>query len=623
MIVTLAGHVDHGKTSIVRALTGIDTDRLDEEKRRGLTIDLGFAYADFGGVRVGFVDVPGHHRFIHNMVAGVGRRQHALLVVAADDGVMPQTREHLQILALIGLAGGVVALNKIDRVAPARVAEVRSQIRGLAADTFLGDAPVIEVACQDGRGIAALRHHLAGAAERHAVERAALRFRLAVDRAFSVRGAGVVVTGTVASGTARPGDVLAIAASGRPTRLRGLRVQDAAAELAVEGDRAAMNLAGIDLAEVARGDWIVAPEAAGTTASAAVDLQVLQDFPRAVRHWAPVHAYVATSHTQARVALLEGSPVPPGGCALVDVVFDERIHLKAGDRLILRDQDLGRTLGGGVVIDPRTPAGRRRAGVRQARLAALREADAAAALKQLARLDVVELTTFQADWNLTEAGAADAARRADVAQRGDRLMDGERLANLRQAVLDAIARHHATQPESQGMTPHALARALEASAAAVDWAIEDLVESEAIRSRSGHFALAGHVTEVPPNLAQLFERVRPLLDTTQPPSLGDLAKSLGRPLPHLEKDLRALAGLGFLTRVSANRYYLKERLLELAAVAQRLHGDGPFSVRQFRDASGVGRNVVIEVLEHLDRHGVTRREGDLRQVVGDAERAAR
>ena len=623
MIVTLAGHVDHGKTSIVRALTGIDTDRLDEEKRRGLTIDLGFAYADFGGVRVGFVDVPGHHRFIHNMVAGVGRRQHALLVVAADDGVMPQTREHLQILALIGLTGGVVALNKIDRVPSVRVAEVRSQVHALAADTFLGDAPVIEVACPDGRGIAALRHHLAGAAERHAVERAALRFRLAVDRAFSVRGVGVVVTGTVASGTACPGDALAIAASGRPTRLRGLRVQDAAAELAVEGDRAAMNLAGIDLAEVARGDWIVAPEAAGTTASAAVDLQVLQDFPRAVRHWAPVHAYVATSHTQARVALLEGSPVPPGGRALVDVVFDERIHLKASDRLILRDQDLGRTLGGGVVIDPRTPAGRRRAGVRQARLAALREADAATALKQLARLDVVELTTFQADWNLTEAGAADAARRTDVAQRGDRLMDKERLANLRQAVLDAIARHHATQPESQGMTPHALARALEASAAAVDWAIEDLVESEAIRSRSGHFALAGHVTEVPPNLAQLFERVRPVLDTIQPPSLGDLAKSLERPLPHLEKDLRALAGLGFLTRVSANRYYLKERLLELVTIAQRLDADGPFSVRQFRDASGVGRNVVIEVLEHLDRHGVTRREGDLRQVVGDAERAVR
>ena len=623
MIVTLAGHVDHGKTSIVRALTGIDTDRLDEEKRRGLTIDLGFAYADFGGERVGFVDVPGHHRFIHNMVAGVGRRQHALLVVAADDGVMPQTREHLQILSLIGLTGGVVALNKIDRVAPARVAEVRSQIRTLAADTFLGDAPIIDVACPDGRGIPALRHHLAAAAERHAVERAALQFRLAVDRAFSVRGAGVVVTGTVAAGTARPGDALAIADGGRPTRLRGLRVQDAAAKLAVEGDRAAMNLAGIDLADVARGDWIVAPEAAGTTASAAVDLQVLQDFPRAVRHWAPVHAYVATSHTQARVALLEGSPVPPGGRALVDVVFDERIHLKAGDRLILRDQDLGRTLGGGVVIDPRAPTGRRRAGGRQARLAALRGADAAAALKQLARLDVVTLTTFQADWNLTAVGAADAARRAGLAQRGDLLMDGERLANLRQALLDAIARHHATQPESQGMTPHALARALGASAAAVDWAIEDLVESEAIRSRSGHFALAGHVTEVPPNLAQLFERVRPLLDTTQPPSLGDLAKSLGRPLPHLEKDLRALAGLGFLTRVSANRHYLKERLLELVAVARRLHTDGPFSVRQFRDASGVGRNVVIEVLEHLDRQGVTRREGDLRQVVGDAERAVR
>lgn len=623
MIVTLAGHVDHGKTSIVRALTGIDTDRLDEEKRRGLTIDLGFAYADFGGVRVGFVDVPGHHRFIHNMVAGVGRRQHALLVVAADDGVMPQTREHLQILALIGLAGGVVALNKVDRVASARVAEVRTQIRSLTADTFLGDAPIIEVACPDGNGIEALRRHLATAAGRHAVERAALQFRLAVDRAFSVRGAGVVVTGTVAAGTARSGDALAIAASGRPARLRGLRVQDAAAEVASEGDRAAMNLAGIDLAEVARGDWIVAPEAAGTTAGAAVDLQVLQDFPRAVRHWAPVHAYVATSHAQARVALLEGSPVPPGGRAIVDVVFDEHTHLKVGDRLILRDQDLGRTLGGGVVIDPRAPRGRRRASERHTRLAALRTADPAAALKRLAQIDVVGLTTFQADWNLTATGAADAVRRADVAQRGDWLMDRDRLANLRDALLDAVAQHHARQPGSQGMTPRALARTLGASAAGIDWAIEDLVAAEAIRSRSGHLALPGHVTEMPPDLARLSERVRPMLDTVQPPSLGDLAKSLRRPLPQLEKDLRALAGLGAFTRVSANRYYLKERLLELVAIAQRLDADGAFSVRQFRDASGVGRNVVIEVLEHLDRQGVTRREGDLRRVVGDAGRTVR
>ena len=622
MIVTLAGHVDHGKTSIVRALTGIDTDRLEEEKRRGLTIDLGFAYADFGGVRVGFVDVPGHHRFIHNMVAGVGRRQHALLVVAADDGVMPQTREHLQILALIGLQSGVVAINKIDRATPAQTAQARGEIRALVADTFLHDAPIIEVACPDGRGIADLRAHLAAAAQSHAVQRAALQFRLAVDRAFSVRGAGVVVTGTVASGAARPGDALAVAATGQPARLRGLRVQDAAAESAVEGDRAAMNLGGIDLRDVARGDWIVTPEAAGATASAAVDLQVLKDFPRAVRHWAPVHAYVATSHAQARVALLEGSPVKPGEGAIVDVVFDAPAHLKVGDRLILRDQDLGRTLGGGVVIDPRAPSGRRRAPQRQARLAAMREADPAAALKQLAALEVVELAAFRSNWNLTESGAREAVQRAGVAQRGTQLIDPERLASTREALLEGLARHHEALPQSEGMTQHALARTPGIANGAVEWAIAELLESGQLRSRSGHFALASHVTAVPANLASLFERIQPALDTVQPPSSGDLAKSLQRPLPHLDKDLRALAGLGFIVRVSANRCYLKERLLELVAIARRLDDDAPFTVRQFRDASGVGRNVVIEVLEHFDRHGFTRREGDLRRVVGDAERVA-
>ena len=222
MIVTLAGHVDHGKTAIVRVLTGVDTDRLEEEKRRGLTIDLGFAYADFDGARVGFVDVPGHHRFIHNMVAGIGRRQFGLLVVAADDGVMPQTREHLQILQLIGLREGVVAVNKIDRVDPERIQEVRLEVEALVRGSFLEDALQVEVSSIDGRGVDDLRAELANAARRHAVERADRGFRLAVDRAFSVRGAGVVVTGTVVAGSASVGDALLLAASDRPLRVRGL-----------------------------------------------------------------------------------------------------------------------------------------------------------------------------------------------------------------------------------------------------------------------------------------------------------------------------------------------------------------------------------------------------------------
>ena len=298
MIVTLAGHVDHGKTSIVRALTGVDTDRLAEEKRRGLTIDLGFAYTDIGGRRIGFVDVPGHHRFVHNMVAGVATRQHALLVIAADDGVMPQSREHLQILRLLGLSAGVVALNKIDRVGTERIAEVHQQIRALVAGSFLDDADIIALSCETGTGIDKLRHHLEGAALAANESADGRPFRLAIDRAFTVRGSGVVVTGTVVSGTAAVDDRVVLASTGTAVRIRGLHVQDEASSSATAGDRAAVNLAGVGVDEVGRGDWLQAPEIREPIKRFAMRLDVLDDFPRALKHNAPVHVYHATSHSQ-------------------------------------------------------------------------------------------------------------------------------------------------------------------------------------------------------------------------------------------------------------------------------------------------------------------------------------
>ena len=622
MIVTLAGHVDHGKTAIVRALTGIDTDRLEEEKRRGLTIDLGFAYADFDGAPVGFVDVPGHHRFIHNMVAGIGRRQFGLLVVAADDGVMPQTREHLQILQLIGLREGVVAVNKIDRVDPERVREVRLEVEGLLQGSFLEGAPTVDVSSIDGRGVDALRTTLADAARRHAVERADRGFRLAVDRAFSVRGAGVVVTGTVVAGSASVGEALLLAASDRPVRVRGLHVQDAVADVAREGDRTAMNLTGLELDDVARGDWIVAPSAAGVTRYAVVDFDVLADFPRALRHWAPVHAYVATSHAQGRISLLDGAPLAPGAGAPVDVVLDRPLPLKVGDRLIARDQDLGRTIGGGRIIDIATVRGRRRAPGRLERIQALRETEPEHALVTLSARGVVDAEAFRRDWNLTDAALARALERGagELVRRGNLVLHRDLLAATRDAVLRALTDHHRADRESPGMAREALANALRAPGLTVDTAIESLTEAGEVRAHSGSFALATHVAAIPRALAALFDQVSPSLDTLQPPSLGDIAKSLGRPFPQLEREMRALAGIGLCEQVGPNRFYLSDRLREMAAVAARLDAEGGFTVRQFRDASGVGRNVVIEVLEHFDRKGFTRRSGDTRRVVGGIER---
>ena len=618
MIITLAGHVDHGKTSIVRALTGIDTDRLEEEKRRGLTIDLGFAYTNVGDARLGFVDVPGHHRFIHNMVAGVAHQQHALLVVAADDSVMPQTREHLAILQLLGVRDGVVALNKVDRVDPERVRTVRQDIVSLLAGTFLEGAAIIEVSCVDGRGVEELKSHLTDAAERVAIATSDREFRLAVDRAFTVRGAGVIVTGTVVAGTVHLNDPLALAATGQPVRLRGLHVQDAPAQSAGEGDRTAMNLTGIGLEDVARGDWIVAEATHGTTNHVVVELEVLADFPRAVRHWAPAHVYLATSHSQGRIGLLAGSPIEPGANALVDLVLHEPLHVKIADRLIVRDHDLGRTLGGGRVVDVSPPTRRRRSRARLSRLDAARNVELANALAALAAMDAVESKEFRRNWNLTALALANVIQAQGLIERGDFIIHTDLLAATRTSVAETLARHHDAQRDSDGMTPDTIAASVAVSRHTADIALEALVDAGEIRSKSGHFALASHVAEIPKALATLFERVEPLLDSRQPPSLGDLAKSMNRPLAAFEREMRALAAIGLCAQVSANRFFLKDRLRDLTEVALRLHDDGGFTVRQFRDASTVGRNIVIEVLEHFDRKGFTRREGDVRRIVGSA-----
>ena len=615
MIVTLAGHVDHGKTAVVRALTGVDTDRLAEERRRGLTIDLGFAYADIGGARIGFVDVPGHRRFIHNMVAGVARNQYALLVVAADDGVMPQTVEHLQILKLLGLRQGIVALNKIDRSEPDRIATVRSDIRGLTSDSFLRDAEIIEVSCTDGRGIATLRAHLQQAGEAYATTVEDRAFRLAVDRVFALRGVGVVATGTVVSGATRLDDRLAIAATSQPLRVRGLFVQDTPAERAVEGDRVALNVTGARLDDLARGDWIVAESTSGTTRHATVELEVLGDFPRAVRHWAPVHVYAATSHSQGRISLLDASPIEPGANAAADIVLTEPAHMKVGDRLILRDQDLDRTLGGGTVIDVETPRGRRRAPDRLDRLAALRGASTDDALASLARRDAVDADTFRNNWNLTANAMRELVQRSGLIEHGDYIVHPELANATERAVVDTLAKHHETERESGGMPLESLADALGASTTITRIAIENLTESREVRAQSGSYALAEHSAEIPQVLTALFDRIEPLLDSEQPPSFGDVAKQLRTPLPALERDMRALAAIGLCQRVSPNRYFLNARLRAMADVALDLPES--FTVRQFRDASGMGRNVVIEVLEHFDRKGFTRRQGDARRVVGD------
>ncbi len=624
MIVTLAGHVDHGKTSLVQALTGIDTDTLAEEKRRGLTIDIGFAYADIGGRRIGFVDVPGHHRFIHNMVAGVAAHQHALLVVAADDGPMPQTAEHLQILRLLGVDRGVAAITKIDRVEPDRVEAVRDATAALARRCGMSLTDTIPTSVVANVGTDALRAQIVAASA--VTDRVAdgAAFRLAIDRVFVIKGIGTVVTGTVHSGVLEPGDELVLAPSGLRTRARSLRVSNEPATRAIAGDRCAVNVVGVATEHVRRGDWLVAPTTLASSCNVVVDLTILEDFPRPLRHWLPVHAYHATSHAEGHVALLDSNRPAPGQSAMVELVLQSPLHAKHGDRLILRDHARERTIGGGSVIDIAAPLKGRREPARLARLAAQRQSDACTALRTALEVGDVDVDAFRRTRNLTEAhmrATLDAVDPVTVVRR-DRTfaLAKARWVSALDALETQIAAYHKTAPHSAGLKADQIRRIGVVPPPWLDDLLAALIERGRIRETNGHFHATDHRPALPPDDAALLRRVEAILDRdAQPPSIGDMAKSLGIGLRQLDAFVTSMTKLGLLYRVGEHRALLRrhvDRLAEIVQTLARARPDG-FTAREFRDAAAIGRNLSIDVLEHFDRRGFTRRHGDVRRVVGD------
>lgn len=363
MIVGTAGHIDHGKTTLVRALTGVDTDRLKEEKERGISIELGYAYTPLpNGEILGFVDVPGHERLVHTMVAGACGIDFALLVIAADDGVMPQTREHLAILQLLGISRGAVALTKIDRVDHQRVFEVETEIKQLLAHTPLNDAPVFQVNATDAgdRGTDALRQHLHESAAHMTARQDDGLFRLAVDRVFTLPGHGTIVAGTVFSGRIHVGDTATAMPRNLPVRVRSIHAQNRPDERGCAGQRCALNLAGIDKNAISRGDWLGDPRVLVSTKRVDVRMYLLERSGLRLATWSPVHVHIGTAHCPAHLVLLESEHLAAGESARVQFVFDTATCALPGDRFIVRDSQAAHTIGGGVVLDSSAPSRRRR-----------------------------------------------------------------------------------------------------------------------------------------------------------------------------------------------------------------------------------------------------------------------
>ncbi|MBS1217204.1 MAG: hypothetical protein H6R21_337 [Proteobacteria bacterium] len=630
MIIATAGHIDHGKTLLVKTLTGTDTDRLPEEKARGISIDLGFAYLPLdGGGLIGFVDVPGHERFIRNMLAGVSGIDFALLIVAADDGVMPQTIEHLQILDLLHVARGTAVITKIDRVDPARIDEVRAQVQALLAPTTLAGATIHPVSAVSGAGMAELKTLLLDAATAQHRRRAeGQHLRYAIDRAFSIAGSGTVVTGTVFNGTVHTGDKLVISPAGREVRVRGIQIHGKAAEQARAGERCALNLTGADVEAVRRGDWVMAAAIHRPTRRLDVRLSVLPGETRALKHWTPVHLHLATADVTARVSLRRGDALAPGSGGIAQLVLDEPVAALHGDRFILRDQSSTRTLGGGSIIDPLPPTARR-SKARDAELAALEAADPDTALAALSANDKRPLDPahFEAIFNVLPEVAGAAYAKAGLVPLGkDRqiAIRQQRLDALRAAITSKVQAFHQAHPQAPGMDVEALRTALapELDADAFGHVLRLLADQRVIEIHSSLVRKPGHDTTANSADAQLWELVQPALAAAgfNPPPLRELAPQLKLKDAILKDFVYRQMKAGKLYRVGAERFYPKPTMATLAATAHATAAQQPnglFTAAQYRDATGIGRTLAIEILDTLDGLTVTQRVGDQRKMRKD------
>ena len=698
MMIGTAGHIDHGKTSLVRALTGTDTDRLPEEKKRGMSIELGYAFlapsddgpavgessaasaATAGQTKVvpalgsprepiAFIDVPGHEKLLHTMISGATGIDFALLLVAADDGVMPQTREHLAVLSLLGIDRGVVAITKIDRVDEARVQEVTQQVTALLADTPLAHAPIIPVSATRGDGVAELRqllraeavrldtaHGADGTADPHdsdspvraaaatepaqttAALPAQMGFRLAIDRVFSLDGVGTVATGTVHAGRVQVGDVLQQLPDGpKELRVRSLHAQNRSTDTAHAGQRCAINLAGIERDQLQRGHWLAQPGIASVSDRLDVELHLWHAEPRAIRSGTRVHVHLGTTASPAAVAVLDADTLAPGGTGLAQLVLPQPLAAWHGDRLILRDAAGQRIIGGGRVLDSRAPVRYRRTPQRLQLLQALQRPalrDRLAGLLEACEHGV-DLRQWQQVFGLASVSAFDASLQTLPHRRlaGDFIIGEPAWQHLRRTVLDTLAAYHQNATDEIGPDAARLRRLARLRMDDAHWRLLlDALMKEGSVAQSGAFVhLPEHGSQLAARDETLLQRLTPHLMEAgaQGAWVRDLAEHIGEPAANLRPAMARLARSGHLYQVVKDLYLDAATAARLAALVRQLaladkepaesdsaevkRASNPLpilTVARFRDASGLGRKRAVQMLEFFDRIGLCRRVGD-------------
>jgi len=641
IVVGTAGHIDHGKSALVKALTGTDPDRLKEEKARGITIDLGFAHQDIDGVNFAFVDVPGHERFVKNMLAGVGGIDLVILVVAADESVMPQTREHFEICRLLRVPAGLVALTKSDLVDGDTLEVARLEVRELVTGSFLEDAPIVPVSARTGAGLDTLRTTLFEVGHRTVDRGIASVSRLPIDRVFSMKGFGTVVTGTLVSGRIRTDEEMIAAPGGRRVKVRGVQVHGQRQDHASAGQRAAINLAGVEVSDIQRGQALVTPGTFEETRVVDASVEVISD-ARPLKHGARVRFHQGTAEILGRVVLIGPFPgreipaIPPGSRAFVRLRLEKPALLARGDRYILRAYSPSVTIAGGLILDPHPPrtairnkealdrvtdlhfdpaVDDRSASELRAAAVMIREAGQAALplSAMVARVGIDPQALSARVHALVTAGTAVTA--ADV------LVSPAIATRLKDAIVVALTLHHRAQPLSEGIPREELREQLfgRGHPAVFERVLADLANAHVISVRE-RVALASHRVELSPE----EDRARAAIERAyreaglKPPDAASIAAEAGISPSVADRVMKLLQRQKVLVRLDALVFHddaLRRLKSDVAGLKTSAGAAARIDVATFKERFGVSRKFAIPLLEYLDRERVTRRMGDTRVVL--------
>lgn len=620
-IVGTAGHIDHGKSALVRALTGIDPDRLQEEKDRGITIDLGFADATIGDLQIGFIDVPGHERFVKNMLAGVGGIDAVLMVVAGDESIMPQTREHFAIARLLGIRAGVVAITKCDLADPETLELVEMEVEELLAGSPLATSPIVHTSIVDDRGLDSLRARLREVLAGVPARAVSGMVRLPVDRVFSVRGFGTVVTGTLLGGEVHVGDRLEVVPGGKVVTVRGVQVHGTTASGARAGQRAALNLQGIAVEELHRGLVLTAPASLPAVAMLDARIEVLAG--AGLEHLQRVRVHHGAAEILGRVALLDAEALAGGASGLVQIRLERPYPAIPGDRFIVRRYSPVTTIGGGTVID--TASRRHRRGSTAAnRLRRLEAADAPGRLALLvaeAGMRGVEAQALSRRLGIPPLALQELLATAEMA--GTVLVVGTPplamrpadMTRLEESIESAVAAYHERWPLRPAMPKEELRQGLvpQPTPAVLDAAAMRLTAGERLRPEADGYALGRHVARLRTEDVALS---RDLLDRYERAALAPPAADeiLGAGDESRREVYHYLLRSGELVRVRDDQVLHHETLAKLIdAMTSRFARGEQFSVGEFKDWAGITRRHAIPLLEYLDSRRITRRVGDLRE----------